>query len=171
MLLLPEALEDYLAPESPVRFLDAFVGQLDLEKAGFRHAQVPETGRPPYHPGDLLRLYRYGYLNRVRSSRGLEREAAGNPFASLRAGPGSHLALAQAAARFHLPARQERDQGHADRAAAGVRARSRAPNGPLLIRRLCGHSGRSSSVGDSLETDIHPRSPGWSAFDPLRTFA
>ena len=65
---MPEALEVYLAPESPVRFLDAFVGQLDLEKAGFRHAQVPETGRPPYHPGDLLRLYLYGYLNRVRSA-------------------------------------------------------------------------------------------------------
>lgn len=78
VLLLPEALEDYLAPENPVRFLDAFVRQLDLGKAGFRHAQVPETGRPPYDPGDLLRLYLYGYLNRVRSSRGLEREAARN---------------------------------------------------------------------------------------------
>lgn len=79
VLLLPEALEDYLAPENPVRFLDAFVRQVDLRKAGFRHAQVPETGRPPYDPGDLLRLYLYGYLNRVRSSRGgLEREAARN---------------------------------------------------------------------------------------------
>ena len=77
-LLLPEALDDYIAPENPVRFIDAFVGQLDLSKAGFSNAQLNETGRPPYDPGDLLRLYLYGYLNRVRSSRGLEREAARN---------------------------------------------------------------------------------------------
>src|SRR5882724_1844642 len=75
-LLLPEVLDDYIAPENPVRFIDAFVGQLDLGKAGFKNAQLQETGRPPYDPGDLLRLYLYGYLNRVRSSRGLEREAA-----------------------------------------------------------------------------------------------
>ena len=78
VLLLPEALEDYLAPENPVRFIDAFVGQLDLAREGFRNAQLNETGRPPYDPGDLLRLYLYGYLNRVRSSRGLEREAGRN---------------------------------------------------------------------------------------------
>jgi transposase len=78
VLLLPEALEDYIEPQNPVRFIDAFVGQLDLGQAGFRHGAVPETGRPPYDPGDLLRLYLYGYLNRVRSSRGLEREAARN---------------------------------------------------------------------------------------------
>jgi transposase len=78
VLLLPEALEDYIGPENPVRFIDAFVGQLDLGKEGFRHGEMPETGRPPYDPGDLLRLYLYGYLNRVRSSRGLEREAARN---------------------------------------------------------------------------------------------
>jgi transposase len=78
VLLLPEALEDYLAPENPVRFIEAFVAQLDLAQAGFKNAQLNETGRPPYHPGDLLRLYLYGYLNRVRSSRGLEREAARN---------------------------------------------------------------------------------------------
>jgi len=78
VLLLPEALEDYIAADNPVRFIEAFVGQLDLAREGFRHGQVPETGRPPYDPGDLLRLYLYGYLNRVRSSRGLEREAARN---------------------------------------------------------------------------------------------
>jgi transposase len=78
VLLLPEALEDYIGLENPVRFIDAFVGQLDLGKEGFRHGEMPETGRPPYDPGDLLRLYLYGYLNRVRSSRGLEREAARN---------------------------------------------------------------------------------------------
>jgi transposase len=77
-LLLPEVLDDYIAPENPVRFIDAFIGQLDLSKAGFTNAQLNETGRPPYDPGDLLRLYLYGYLNRVRSSRGLEREASRN---------------------------------------------------------------------------------------------
>jgi transposase len=77
-LLFPEVLDDYIAPENPVRFIDAFVAQLDLSKAGFSNAQLNETGRPPYDPGDLLRLYLYGYLNRVRSSRGLEREAARN---------------------------------------------------------------------------------------------
>ncbi len=78
MLLLPEALEDYIAQENPVRFIEAFVGQLDLGKAGFTNARLNETGRPPYDPKDLLRLYLYGYLNRVRSSCGLEREAARN---------------------------------------------------------------------------------------------
>jgi transposase len=77
-LLLPEVLDDYIGAENPVRFIDAFVGQLDLSKAGFTNAVLNETGRPPYDPGDLLRLYLYGYLNRVRSSRGLEREAARN---------------------------------------------------------------------------------------------
>ncbi len=78
MLLLPQALEDYIAPENPVRFIDAFVAQLDLQAAGFARAQLPETGRPPCDPAVLLRLYLYGYLNRVRSSRGLEREAGRN---------------------------------------------------------------------------------------------
>ena len=77
-LLLPEVLDDYVRPENPVRFIDAFVGQLDLSRAGFTNAELNETGRPPYDPGDLLRLYLYGYLNRVRSSRGLERETGRN---------------------------------------------------------------------------------------------
>src|SRR6266403_2120153 len=77
-LLLPEVLDDYIAPENPVRFVDAFVGQLDLSKAGFTNAQLNETGRPPYDPADLLRLYLYGYLNRIRSSRRLETEAGRN---------------------------------------------------------------------------------------------
>jgi transposase len=78
VLLFPEALDDYITPENPVRFIDAFIEQLDLADHGFKHAVLKDTGRPPYHPGDLLRLYLYGYLNRVRSSRRLEREAARN---------------------------------------------------------------------------------------------
>ena len=61
-----------------MRLLDAFVTGLDLVALGFVHAQTATTGRPPYDPGDLLRLYLYGYLNRVRSSRRLEAEAARN---------------------------------------------------------------------------------------------
>lgn len=76
--LLPEAIDDYVGAENPVRFLDAFVEQLDLVGLGFAHAAPAETGRPPYDPGDLLRLYLYGYLNRIRSSRRLETEAGRN---------------------------------------------------------------------------------------------
>ena len=77
-LLLPEALEDYIAPDNPVRFIDAFVASLDLFALGFPKAIAAHTGAPPYHPGDLLRLYLYGYLHRIRSSRGLERECQRN---------------------------------------------------------------------------------------------
>jgi transposase len=77
-LLFPEVIDDYITPENPVRFIDAFVEELALAELGFRHATLPETGRPPYDPGDLLRLYLYGYLNRVRSSRRLEAEAQRN---------------------------------------------------------------------------------------------
>ena len=59
-LLFPERLEDYIAPENPVRFLDAFVGSLDLKALKFARAQVADTGRPPYDPAVLLKLYLYG---------------------------------------------------------------------------------------------------------------
>src|SRR5688572_18980984 len=75
---LPELLDDYIREENPVRFIDAFVEQLDLEKLEFQHSHLNSTGRPPYDPADLLRLYIYGYTNRVRSSRGLEKEAGRN---------------------------------------------------------------------------------------------
>ncbi len=69
LLLLPEAVDDYVGSDNPVRFIDAFVDELDLVEAGFRRVQPKATGRPGYAPGDLLKLYIYGYLNRVRSSR------------------------------------------------------------------------------------------------------
>jgi len=78
MTLFPQALDDYISQENPVRFIDAYVGSLHLDRLGFRHAVLQRTGRPPYHPSDLLKLYLYGYLNRVRSSRQLEREAQRN---------------------------------------------------------------------------------------------
>lgn len=78
VILFPESVEDYITADNPVRFIDAFVASLDLAGLGFHRAQPAETGRPAYDPGDLLRLYLYGYLNRVRSSRMLERETKVN---------------------------------------------------------------------------------------------
>jgi len=77
-LLFPERLEDYIAAENPVRFLDAFVGSLALHALGFARARCADTGRPPYDPAALLKLYLYGYLHRVRSSRLLEAECHRN---------------------------------------------------------------------------------------------
>ena len=77
-LLFPERLEDYVAAENPVRFLDAFVGSMDLHTLGFAKAPCAETGRPPYDPAALLKLYLYGYLHRIRSSRLLEAEGHRN---------------------------------------------------------------------------------------------
>ena len=78
VILFPETVEDYITADNPVRFVDAFVSSLDLSELGFLRARPADTGRPAYDPGDLLRLYLYGYLNRVRSSRMLERETKVN---------------------------------------------------------------------------------------------
>lgn len=78
LTVFPDAIEDYISAENPVHFLDAFVDILDMTALGFQHAAVNETGRPPYHPKDMLKLYLYGYLNRIRSSRLLERETTRN---------------------------------------------------------------------------------------------
>ena len=77
-LLLPESLDDYVGADNPVRFIDAFVDKLNLTKAGFVGVEPKTTGRPAYAPADLLKLYIYGYLNRVRSSRRLEAEGHRN---------------------------------------------------------------------------------------------
>jgi transposase len=77
-LLFPERLEDYVAANNPVRFVDAFVGSLDLHALDFAKAQCAATGRPPYDPAALLKLYLYGYLHRIRSSRLLEAECQRN---------------------------------------------------------------------------------------------
>ena len=73
--LLPECLDDYIAEDNPVRVVDAFVDELDLRELGFDRAEPAATGRPSYHPAVLLKIYIYGYLNQVQSSRRLEREA------------------------------------------------------------------------------------------------
>ncbi len=72
--LFPEVMEDCISEDNPVRFIDAFVDEMDLMKSGFEGTQRASTGRPPYHPGDLLKLQIYGYLNKIRSSRSLERD-------------------------------------------------------------------------------------------------
>src|SRR3954467_9987702 len=77
--LLPPRIEDYVGSDNPVRAIESFVCALDLAKLGFRHAgRGMEAGHPPYDPADLLKLYLYGYLNQIRSSRRLEREAGRN---------------------------------------------------------------------------------------------
>ena len=77
-LLLPECVDDFVDENNPVRVVDVFVDQLDLAELGFGRATPADTGRPGYHPAVLLKLYLYGYLNRVPSSRRLEREAQRN---------------------------------------------------------------------------------------------
>lgn len=76
--MLPECLDDYIGEDNPVRVVDVFVEELDLLALGFAGADPASTGRPAYHPAVLLKLYIYGYLNRIQSSRRLEREAQRN---------------------------------------------------------------------------------------------
>jgi transposase len=76
--LLPECLDDWIDENNPVRVIDAFADALDLAELGFNGVAPAATGRPAYHPAALLKLYIYGYLNRVQSSRRLEREAGRN---------------------------------------------------------------------------------------------
>jgi transposase len=77
-VLFPEQLEDWITEDNPVRAVDGFVDELDLSELGFAGAQPAATGRPAYHPATLLKIYIYGYLNRIQSSRRLEREAQRN---------------------------------------------------------------------------------------------
>jgi transposase len=76
--LFSECLEDWICEDNPVRVIDVFVGKLDLGDLKFEGGDPEATGRPAYHPSVLLKLYIYGYLNRVQSSRRLEREASRN---------------------------------------------------------------------------------------------
>jgi transposase len=78
LILLPECLDDYVGEENPVRIVDAFIDELDLAVLGFAGVIPEATGRPSYHPVTLLKIYLYGYLNRVQSSRRLERETQRN---------------------------------------------------------------------------------------------
>ena len=77
-LLFPERLDDYVAEDNPVRAIEVFAESLDLGKLGFEGVEPEATGRPAYHPAVLLKIYIYGYLNRIQSSRRLERETQRN---------------------------------------------------------------------------------------------
>jgi transposase len=76
--LFPERIEDYIDEDNPVRAIEAFVDALNLEQLGFQGMIPKETGRPAYHPSTMLKLYIYGYLNRIQSTRRLERETGRN---------------------------------------------------------------------------------------------
>lgn len=76
--LFPESLDEYVSADNPVRVIDAFIDSLDTCELGFSLATTKDTGRKPYHPADLLKLYVYGYLNQVRSTRRLEKECHRN---------------------------------------------------------------------------------------------
>ena len=76
--LFPEVLDDYIVEHNPVRFIDAYIDGLDPAAKGFTYSEPKETGRKPYNPGDMLKLYIYGYLNKIRSSRQLEKATHGN---------------------------------------------------------------------------------------------
>src|SRR5262247_808618 len=78
LILLPECLDDYVGEDNPVRVVEAFIDELDLAALGFAGVVPEATGRPSYHPATLLKIYLYGYLNRIASSRRLEREAQRN---------------------------------------------------------------------------------------------
>ena len=78
IVLIESSLEEKIEQDNPVRIIDAFVNSCNLKEFGFTHAKYAPEGRPPYHPGDLLKLFIYGYLNRIRSSRLLERECKRN---------------------------------------------------------------------------------------------
>ncbi len=76
--LFPESLEDYIAEDNSIRVVDAFINKLDLKQLGFDRAEPSDTGRPGYLPATMLKIYVYGYLNRIQSSRRLERESHRN---------------------------------------------------------------------------------------------
>lgn len=76
--LFPEAVDDYITADNPVRIIEVFVNSLNMQELGFKRTDPNIVGRPAYNPGDLLKLYLYGYMNRIRSSRRLETEADRN---------------------------------------------------------------------------------------------
>ena len=123
--LFPECLEDWIDENNPVRVIDAFVEELDLSELGFDGIAPEATGRPAYHPSGLLKLYIYGYLNRVQSSRRLEREA------------GRNVEVRPACSRSQDDCRLP--QGRWASAQEGLRAVYRAvpANGPAHDRERC----------------------------------
>jgi transposase len=110
-LLLPDSLDDYVTEDNPVRVIEVFIDALDLGVLGFAGIQPAATGRPAYHPSTMLKIYLYGYLNRLQSSRRLEREAQRNIELMWLTG--------RLAPDFKTIANFRRDNGPAIRAACG----------------------------------------------------
>jgi len=90
--LFPESLEDYIADDNPVRVIDAFVDGLDLKQLGFNRAEPSETGRPAYEPAVMLKIYVYGYLNRLTTTRVLEQAGHSNNWLPVVPNPDSQWA-------------------------------------------------------------------------------
>jgi len=122
-ILLPEYLDDYVSEENPVRVIDVFVEELDLGALGFDGVIPEATGRPGYHPGLLLKIYVYGYINQIASSRRLEREPRGllaafaaepdQPFpVEIEHVPRAQLALQHSQCRAFRPTRRPADIRH-----------------------------------------------------------
>ena len=127
--LFPECLEDWIDQDTPVRAIDAFVGKLDLPGVGFDGVDPEATGRPSYHPSVLLKLYIYGYVNRVQSSRRLEREAGRNVevmWLTCRLIP-DHKTIADF----------RKDNGLSDQAGLRAIRRTVPPDGPADDRERC----------------------------------
>ena len=132
--LLPECLDDFIDESNPVRVIDVFVDALDLAEMSFEGVEPATTGRPSYHPSVLLKLYIYGYLNRVQSSRRLEREAGRNVEVGCWAG-------------LHLITRRSRTSAKtmAWRCAGYVRASSNSAVRWVFLRRRASPSMAASS--------------------------
>jgi transposase len=125
---LPECLDDWVDESNPVRFIDAFVDGLDLKALGFAGVDPADTGRPAYHASVHLKLYVYGYLNRVHSSRRLEREAGRNLEVM--------WLLQRLAPDFKTIADFRKDNGPPSRRCARGLSRSAASSIPARLSRL-----------------------------------
>src|SRR5262245_6215629 len=126
--LFPECLEDWIDEDNPVRVIDAFVDKLDLSRVGFDGVAPEATGRPSYHLAVLLKLYIYGYLNRVQSSRRLEREAGRNV---------EVIWLTRAGSRSQNDCRLPQGQWTSDQAGLRTICRTVPPDGPAHEGERC----------------------------------
>ena len=127
--LFPECLEDWIDENNPVQAIDVFVDELDVAELGFDKITPEVTGRPSYHPSVLLKLYIYGYLNRVQSSRRLKRSSARNAAANRAAALGGiglrGIGSSRAVAAIGLCIRRLHPNGHSQNAHAYMPVRAR----------------------------------------------
>ena len=156
-VLFPERLDDWIDEDNPVRVVDVFVDELDLRQLGFERAEPAATGRPAYHPATLLKIYVYGYLNRVQSSRRLEREAQRNLELIWLTG--------RLAPDFKTIADFRRDNGEAIRKVC-QRVRAAVPRAGAVQRGASSPSTAASSRRSTTATRTSPTAscrPAWSS--------